>query len=89
VYHVYGIRVPSKIRDRLVDYLKDNDVGVIIHYPVPLHLQEVYKKSHSMDTFPVSEKTASEIISLPIFPGIKKVQIEYVCQTIKKAFKHL
>lgn len=82
VYHVYAIRIQK--RDQLYDRLNKLGIGAIVHYPVPLHLQEAYKNlGHQAGEFPVSERTAREIISLPMYPHIKKAQIRFVCETIK------
>jgi dTDP-4-amino-4,6-dideoxygalactose transaminase len=74
VYHIYAIRV------------KNNNIDVIVHYPIPCHLQQAYKNlKYKQSDFSVSEKVASSIISLPIFPYIKEEQIEYVTEIIKQA----
>lgn len=86
VYHVYAIRTNK--RERVYNCLRDKGIGAIIHYPIPLHLQPAYRSlGYKEGDFPVSEKTAKEIISLPIFPHLSKKQIRYVCDCIKKAVK--
>ena len=79
VYHNYVIQVPAKIRNRLQKDLLINGVDTKIHYPIPLHLQECsnnlgYKKGD----FPVSEKLANSMISLPIYPLLEDKEIEYI-----------
>ncbi|MCB9771390.1 MAG: DegT/DnrJ/EryC1/StrS family aminotransferase [Candidatus Omnitrophica bacterium] len=82
VYQTYAIRV--KNRDKVADALKEKKIGVLIHYPIPLHLQEAYKElGHKRGDFPVSEQVSSEILSLPMFPHITKEQIRYVCNSLK------
>ncbi len=82
IYHVYSIRV--KKRDALFQELKKKGVGVLIHYPIPVHLQEAYKGlGYKKGDFPVSERIALEIMSLPMYPHIKESQIRYVANTIK------
>jgi dTDP-4-amino-4,6-dideoxygalactose transaminase len=82
IYHVFGIRV--KNRDFVVGGLKKAGIGVLVHYPVPLHLQEVYRSlGYKEGDFPVAERVSREIISLPIYPHIKKAQIEYVAKKLK------
>lgn len=82
VYHIYAIRV--KDRDKLVKRLTDKGIGVLIHYPIPLHLQKVYKDlGYKKGDFPAAEKVANEIISLPMYPHLKKTQIEYVVEALK------
>lgn len=86
VYHMYVIRVEK--RNELRDFLLKNGIVTGIHYPLPLHLQPVFKfLNYKKGDFKNSEKLSSEVLSLPIFPGIKKQEIEYVCEKIKKFFK--
>lgn len=84
VYHLYVIR--TKNRDALQKKLADAGVATGLHYPVPLHLQKAYASSgYKMGDFPVTEKAASEILSLPMFPGLTREQQEYVAEQIKNA----
>jgi len=82
VYHIYAVRV--KDRDRIVKKLTKKGISVLIHYPMPLHLQKVYKDlGYKKGDFPVAEKTAQEIISLPMYPHLKEKQIKYIARTLK------
>ena len=84
VYHIFAIR--AKSRDSLVKFLAKKDIGVLIHYPIPLHLQEVYKSlGYQKGDFPVAEAVAKEVISLPLYPHLKAEQIRFVAKTIKEA----
>lgn len=86
VYHVYAIRI--KDRDLAYQRFRDKGIGVIIHYPIPLHLQKAYKDlGYKPGDFPVSEEVSREIISLPMYPHIKKQDIKYVADVMKKMFK--
>jgi dTDP-4-amino-4,6-dideoxygalactose transaminase len=86
IYHVYAIR--AKSRDALLNRLKDNGVGALIHYPVPLHLQKAYENlGYKRGDFPVSEKIAQEIISLPMYPHIKVAQIKFVAKIIQETLR--
>ncbi len=83
VYHLYVIRVRN--RDELQKDLSGNNIATGLHYPLPLHLQEAYEcLGYREGAFPVSEKVASEILSLPMFPGLTEDQVEYVAENIKK-----
>lgn len=78
VYHLYPVEVSN--RDEVMKHLKENGIGCGVHYPIPLHLQPAlnfldYKKGD----FPVCEKAAERMISLPIFPEITDAQIKEVC----------
>lgn len=85
-FHIYAIR--SKFRDELLVYLKDNEVGAGIHYPIPVHLQKaVAELGYKKGDFPISEQSADELISLPIFPEIIKDEIEYVSDMIHKFYE--
>jgi dTDP-4-amino-4,6-dideoxygalactose transaminase len=82
VFQTYAIRI--KNRDKVAEALKEKKIGVLIHYPIPLHLQEAYSElGHKRGDFPVAEEVASEILSLPMFPHITKEQIKYVCDSLK------
>jgi dTDP-4-amino-4,6-dideoxygalactose transaminase len=84
VYHQYAIRVPE--RDRVFEQMKEAGVGVGIHYPIPLHQQRCFSHlGYKCGDFPVTEKVADEIISLPIFPEITVEQQEYVVEQLRNA----
>jgi dTDP-4-amino-4,6-dideoxygalactose transaminase len=86
VYHVYAIR--TKNRDEVYRVLKAKGVEVIIHYPIPVHLQKAYEfLGYKRGDCPVSEKTAGEIISLPMFPHLKESQIKYIANILKMTVK--
>jgi dTDP-4-amino-4,6-dideoxygalactose transaminase len=73
VYHLYVIR--TKDREGMMDYLKTKGIGTGIHYPIPLHLQKAYNAmNHKPGDFPVCEKIASEILSLPMYPQLTPEQ---------------
>ena len=81
VYHVYSIRTPK--RDELLAFLQENDVACGIHYPVPLHLTGAYAFLGKKEgAFPMVENVAPELLSLPMFAELQKVQIERVVDTI-------
>ncbi len=83
VYHVYAVRV--KDRDRVVNELRENKISAIVHYPVPLHLQEVFSGlGYKNGDFPVAEKIAHEVISLPMYPHLKERQIKFIADTLIK-----
>jgi dTDP-4-amino-4,6-dideoxygalactose transaminase len=83
VYHIFPIRVMK--RDDLQNHLFKANIGTLIHYPIPPHLQNAY---HEMDykngQFPIAEEIANTILSLPLYPGLGKEEIEYICIEIKK-----
>lgn len=81
VYHLYVIR--TNRRDALKNYLNEKGILTVIHYPVPIHLQYVYKDLKlGHGTYPVTEKLAKEILSLPMYPELSREEIKYVTDTI-------
>jgi dTDP-4-amino-4,6-dideoxygalactose transaminase len=81
VYHLFVIR--SEERDRLRTYLSKFNIGTGIHYPIPLHLQKAYSSlGYQEGDFPVSERTARQVLSLPIYPQIKAEQQREVADGI-------
>lgn len=87
VFQTYAVRL--KDRDRVCEEMKKKGIGVLIHYPIPIHLQDAYAElGYKRGDLPVSEKLADEVLSLPMFPHMTKKQIEYVCKTLKAALKY-
>jgi dTDP-4-amino-4,6-dideoxygalactose transaminase len=84
IYHVYALRVPE--RDELMSILRQRGIQTAIHYPVPIHLQPAYEMlGHENGNFPVSEQIAREFISLPMFPELTNLQIDFVANAVKEA----
>jgi len=83
IYHLYVIR--TKERERLKKYLEENGIQTLIHYPIPVHLQPVFK-SNSIQ-LPITEKVSKEILSLPIYPQLTDEEVEYIISKIKKFFE--
>lgn len=82
IYHVYAIR--SQNRSTLLNALAEKAIGYGIHYPVPIHLQDAYEfLGIKKGSFPIAEKCAEELVSLPMFPELKDEQIEYVVNEIQ------
>ena len=85
VFHLYVAR--TKLRDELLNFLKSKDIFAAVHYPVPLHLQEVYKEGgQKLGDFPDAELAANEVISLPLYPEITQDQINSVVEAIKEFY---
>jgi len=71
----------------LINTLAKQDIACGIHYPIPLHLQEAYRRlGYKKGDFPIAEKSAAEFVSLPMFPELTKEQIEYIAEEINKFF---
>lgn len=81
VYHLFVVR--SERRDELMAHLNAAGIGTGIHYPIPLHLQKAYKSlNYSAGDFPVTEKLAQQIVSLPMFPGLTAEQQKRIVEEL-------
>jgi dTDP-4-amino-4,6-dideoxygalactose transaminase len=81
VYHLYVIRV--KNRDQLQAHLAQANIATQIHYPTPLHLQRAYATmGYKEGDFPVTEKAATEILSLPMYPQLEHQQQKVIVQEL-------
>jgi dTDP-4-amino-4,6-dideoxygalactose transaminase len=85
VWHLFVVRVPE--RENFMKYLLSKDIQTSIHYPKPIHLHGAFKELGYMNgEFPNAEKSASECVSLPLYPGMSSDQQEYVIEVIKEYF---
>ena len=67
----------------LQTFLNDNGIGTLIHYPIPPHLQDAYKfLSFAQGDFPIAEEIANTCLSLPMWPGITKNEIQLIGEHI-------
>ena len=83
IYHIFAVRVAD--RDNLLNKLKNEGIGAGIHYPIPLHLQPAYRYlGYKKGDFPITEKCAREIISLPMYPELDEVKIKRIAEAISK-----
>jgi dTDP-4-amino-4,6-dideoxygalactose transaminase len=86
VYHQYTIRVER--RDALQQFLSERKIGSTVYYPHPLHLQPLYASlGHRAGDFPHSERAAQEVLSLPLYPELRKEQIARVVESIAEFLK--
>jgi len=84
VYHLYVIRV--KEREKIQNYLRKNGVSIGIHYPIALPNMLAYKYlAHKKEDFPIASKFQDEILSLPIYPELRKEKVNFICDLIKRA----
>lgn len=85
VWHLYVIRV-AEDRDGVLARLNAAGVGAGVHYPVPIHLQGAFRHlGHGPGDFPVAERAAAEILSLPIYPHITPAQQQRVAEALAAA----
>ena len=87
-YHLYVVR--SAARDALAEFLKTKQVGVGFHYPLPLHLQPALAcLGYREGDFPVSERLASRVLSLPMYPELRAEEISYVCDAVAQGVEEV
>jgi dTDP-4-amino-4,6-dideoxygalactose transaminase len=83
VWHLFVVR--SQQRDQLMRRLQEAGIGVLIHYPIPPHLQAAYRDlDRPRGSFPVSEMIHQEVLSLPIGPHLDEAQAASVVATLKE-----
>ena len=86
VYHLYAIMVPD--REALKNYLNENGIESAIHYPYSLNVLPAYERlKQGKGHFPRAEYACEHVLSLPLYPGISRDEVDYVCETVKKFFK--
>lgn len=86
IFQTFAVRI--KNRDAVLEDLQKKGVGVLIHYPIPVHLQEAYADAgYQKGDLPAAERVADEILSLPMFPHMSEEQVEYVCQSLKDVMR--
>jgi len=84
-WHLFVVR--SAVRDRLAEFLAARRITSGKHYPEPAHLSEAYVSlGYAEGSFPVAERLAREVLSLPMFPGMSSAQIEAVVEGVRACF---
>ncbi len=87
VYHQYTIRAAR--RDELAKYLNEKGIATAIHYPVPLHVQPAFKYlGYKVGDFPIAEKAAAEVLSLPIQQDLTDTEVEYVIKYVRQFYNN-
>jgi dTDP-4-amino-4,6-dideoxygalactose transaminase len=85
-FHTFIIRTEK--RDELQEYLERNGIGTRIHYPIPIHLQAAAQSlGYKKGDFPVCERQAHTILSLPIYQGLTEAELAYIVDRIKSFFR--
>ena len=86
VFHVYAIRVPD--RENVQKQLQAAGIGTAIHYPIPVHLQKSFAHlGYKAGDFPISERLADAVLSLPMYPEMTDAQIDETVATISHALR--
>ncbi|HHX57501.1 MAG TPA: DegT/DnrJ/EryC1/StrS family aminotransferase [Clostridiales bacterium] len=85
VYYVFCIKADN--RDGLEDYLKANNIGTSVYYPIPLHLQKCFSYlGYKKGDFPVAENLCSTVLALPMYPELTEDEIIFVCEIIREYY---
>jgi dTDP-4-amino-4,6-dideoxygalactose transaminase len=88
VWHLYVVLVDDGVREMLIEKLAERGVSTGIHYPTPVPFQPAYAQlGYQRGQFPVAEDVARRCLSLPMYPDLTGVQIEYVAETLKDCLK--
>jgi dTDP-4-amino-4,6-dideoxygalactose transaminase len=81
VYHIFAVR--TRDRDRTLAALMEREIGCGIHYPIPIHLQKAFAGlGYGRGSFPVAERCAQELLSLPMYPELSNEAVDFVCRSI-------
>lgn len=83
IWHIFALR--TRDRDRLAAYLKEQGVETNIHYPIPIHLQKAYQDLNvKKDSLPVAELIANTELSIPMYYGMRELEINYIIEILNK-----
>ncbi len=83
VWHQFVVRIEN--RADFQAYLEKNNIKTVIHYPIPPHLSECYQRlGYKRGDFPIAEKFADEVLSMPIFNGMTAAEVDYVIEVLNK-----
>ncbi len=85
-YHLFAVRAPR--RDALRAFLAQQGIATLMHYPIPIHLQEAYGSlGYREGAFPRAEQACRETLSLPLYPELPLSAVETVCRAITQFFQ--
>ncbi len=89
VFQTFAILIKNN-RDAVYERMREKGIGVLIHYPIPIHLQKAYQDlGYKKGELPYAERICDQVLSLPMFPHIKNQQIENVCEALRDALKNV
>ena len=88
VYHQYTLKIKNGLRDKLKDFLAENNISAMVYYPIPLHLQKAFLQiARQGDELKVSEELSECVLSLPMHTELDEVQQTYIISKIREFFK--
>lgn len=83
VYHIFPVFCED--RDNLAEYLEQQGIHTLVHYPVPIHLQKAYVSlGYGKGDFPIAERISSTELSIPLYPGLTSEEIDYMIDCINR-----
>jgi dTDP-4-amino-4,6-dideoxygalactose transaminase len=86
-YQMFVIKVKEETnRDSLLEHLRSQGIGASVHFEPPVHQQTFYKNKYKA-SLPITEKVCKQIITLPMFPQLKKEEMDYMIEQIRKFFR--
>jgi dTDP-4-amino-4,6-dideoxygalactose transaminase len=80
VFHQYTIRISD--RDQSAQQLREQGIGVGVHYPIPIHQQPMYQELGYEDSLPISENASQEVLSLPVHPSLNQVDLDNIVEAV-------
>ena len=89
VYQMYTIKLGEKIdRTKFVSLLREKEIGASVHFDPPIHAQSFYKKlALRTGSLKVTEKLSQRIVTLPMFPGLKQEELEFIAENVETVLK--
>lgn len=90
-WYLYTVRIRKgdvKSRDQVIEGLRKRGVGAAVYYHTPIHLMPYYRQ-YQMGSLPETERAAQQVFSLPVHPGLKPAEVNYVAKAVRQVFKSL
>jgi len=81
VFHLFVVRTEN--RNDLQEYLTQNNIQTVIHYPIPPHQQKAFPEWNNL-SFPITEKIHNEVLSLPMSPVLTKVEVDFIIEILNQ-----
>lgn len=83
IWHIFAVRISNDLRNRFRDYLAENGIQTVVHYPIPPHKQKAYPELNHL-SLPISEAIHNDVISLPLSPVMPEDEINYVIEVCNR-----
>ena len=87
VYHQYTLKTKSIDRDKLIAFLKERGIPVMVYYPIPLHQQKAYIRTEfKNENYPITMELCKSVISLPMHTELDENQLKYIIESVNEYF---